>query len=65
MQPNRRKIRSVVVTYEDTSQEVFNIPGILVTFTNHESSRTKNRQEWDVVEIHLTGEKRDAVYAES
>lgn len=66
MQPTRRNVREVSVVYEDGTTETFyDMKGILATFTNHESSRMKNRQEWDVVEIHLTGEKRDIVYAES
>lgn len=65
MQPTKQNVKYVMVCLEDGTTEVIGMPGIMVTFTNHESSRTRNRQEWDVVEIHLTGKKRDAVYAES
>lgn len=61
--PTSRAVLGITVVYDDGTEKEINLPGVIKQFTNHDAGNKKGRQEWDVVEITLTGDRRDCIYA--
>lgn len=62
VEPSRRSdIAYITVKYSDGDEETIaatGFKGVIAKYVNHDAGHKRNRQEWDCIEIALTGPRR-------